>query len=901
MAQINLADSFPPYLGFLFNFPLTWSTAIGILIASIIFYVLFWFFNKYLEILGMHKGKYSYLEIKPTDRTLKTPLSTNQLFTVLHSIVKTVSSGWFTTHKKNISFEIVSTKEQGIRFILRVPTEDESIIYKNLLAYLPGIEIKTVEDYLMIKLLCLEETEHLLTQELKLKKSFLYPLQEQELLAQYDPIAYITAHMTKLEDKELVATQFICTPISYSINSKIIGLIKEIENRLLNNMDIADLIRKSSTPLIIRIFQWSLTLLTSFMLFVVLSPVYIIAWITTNNNRADSLPWWVFEKSKRKNINELGVQKQTQYQTVYSKISQPLFETTVRSIATSEHKIRAGERLRGMFSAFETLNTSYQKIKSKKPLFSFTNYPPIKKIYYSELKDRLSYFGTKPILSVNELSSLYHLPYTSTTKTEDISKIHYKQLPAPLSLKQTQELDIAFAKNTYGGLNTKIGITKVERTGHMYVIGQTRSGKSNMILQMIIQDIQAGRGVAVIDPHGDLAKSLINFIPEERINDFVYVNPYDFKYPVGINLLQLTNNVDEDDAELEEDIVTESAISILRKVFSNEFSKGGSSAFRIESLLRNTIHTAFLTETPTLFTIFDILNNKEFRTQALQKITDPRLMDFWREEFGTAGDYQRVKMIAPINARVGRFLFSPITKRILEQKKSTVDFDDVLNKEKVLICNLAKGEISEDNCEVLGTLIITKIRQAAEKRAHMDYKERKPFYLYVDEFQNFATPSFVKMLSELGKFGINIIIVEQSTSQQLDRSLTNIILANSGNVITFKTANPIDEDLMMAQFSPYVEKGDIPNLPRYHFYMKKGAVEPEEPFSGETEPVDMKIDKNKVERFIQASRDNYAIAYKRPKAVLVTDPKSPEISKDPSKKEAQNTENSVVKDPAYLT
>lgn len=469
-----------------------------------------------------------------------------------------------------------------------------------------------------------------------------------------------------------------------------------------------------------------------------------------------------------------------------------------------------------------------------------------------------------PVLSASEIADIFHFPYKDKAEIENIVKSYFKELPSPLSLKQGDNLDVIFAKNIYGGVVTPIGLTKLDRTGHMHVTGQTRSGKSNMILEMIKQDLEAGRCVIVIDPHGDLVKAAINFIPEGRINDFIYVQPRNIKQPVGINLLELSKTSDEDEKELEKDIVAEGTISILRKVFANEFAKGGTVAYKIEALLRNVIHTAFLMDDPTLFSIFDLLNNPEIRGQALQRITDYRLMDFWRSEFGIAGDYQQVKMKSPVNARVGRFLFSPILKRIMEQKKSTFDFSDLIENQKILFVNLAKGEISEDNCEVLGTVIITKIRQAAEKRALMDPKDRKPIYLYIDEFQNFATPSFMTMLSELGKFGVNIIAVEQSFAQQPDPRQTNIMLTNVGNIVTFKTAGPHDEDLMLSQFSPYIEKGMIANLPRYHFYMKKGAVDPEAPFSGVTEKVEVKVDKDKVERFIRASIKNYARTYQKP-------------------------------------
>lgn len=292
------------------------------------------------------------------------------------------------------------------------------------------------------------------------------------------------------------------------------------------------------------------------------------------------------------------------------------------------------------------------------------------------------------------------------------------------------------------------------------------------------------------------------------------------------------------------------------------FSDGSSGhPHRIEYILRNTIHTAFTVENATLFTIFDLLNNPPFQKQVIQKLQDENLKNFWKYEFGMAGDFQKVKMVSPVTARIGRFLFSPSAKRILEQEKSTINFDEILDSKKILVCNLSKGNIGEDTSEVMGIMILNKLQLAALKRARREQQFRNQFYLYVDEFQNFATPSFVQMLSEARKYGLNLIIAEQSTSQQSDKNLTHIILANVGTVVSFRSANPIDEELLLRQFSPYVDRGEISNLPAYHFFMKISALHPEEPFSGETMPLNLNADNDFRKRLVDVSRERNAILY----------------------------------------
>jgi hypothetical protein len=201
---------------------------------------------------------------------------------------------------------------------------------------------------------------------------------------------------------------------------------------------------------------------------------------------------------------------------------------------------------------------------------------------------------------------------------------------------------------------------------------------------------------------------------------------------------------------------------------------------------------------------------------------------------------------------------------MLEQQKSTINFDEILDKRKILICNLAKGKLGEDTSEVLGIMVIAKLQLASLRRARISEKKRKPFYLYVDEFQNFATASFIQMLSEARKYKTYLVMAEQSTSQQKDKNLVNVILANVGTVVSFRSANPDDEKLMLPQFSPFIEKGDIANLPRYNFYIKISAVNPEESFSGTTMPVEIVFNKDRIEKLIQSSRLQNAIVYKKP-------------------------------------
>ncbi len=360
-------------------------------------------------------------------------------------------------------------------------------------------------------------------------------------------------------------------------------------------------------------------------------------------------------------------------------------------------------------------------------------------------------------------------------------------------------------------------------------------------------------------PHGDLAQELLGYVPEERIQDVVYFNPDDLTYPIGLNVLELTPALEGDDLLREKDLVTESVVSMFRKIFSEDDTGG----HRIEYVLRNAVQTALTVENATLFTVYNLLNNPDYCKSVVATLENEDLQNFWKNELGKAGGFQQVKMVAGITAKIGRFLFSASAKRILEQPKSTINFDEILDG-KILICNLSKGLLGEDTSELFGISILAKIQMAALRRARIKQTDRKPFYLYVDEFQNFATPSFVQMLSESRKYKLFLTMAEQSTSQQDDQKTVNVILANVGTIICFRTGNPADERLMLPLFSPHIQEGGIASLPPYNFYMRISAIRSQEPFSGETLLLDEDGNEDIAEQVIASSRTRYAEKYAPP-------------------------------------
>ncbi len=795
-----------------------------------------------------------FLELTPPSRTEQDAYTTEKLFSLIHALTNKRSLlDRLLGNKIRVSLEIVSTQNQGIRYLLRTTKSQANTLRRSLLSYLPQLSVKIVEDYLP------EDVEEIKNRkygvvEFKLSHHFAFPLNKQADLAKHDPIAYITGMMTKLQPTELISLQLLLATARPAET-------KKISNIIFYNGDVLEHLNSMRVASYLTIPVFLIRLVFSLVFTVTMLPFWVVSTMMTNE--MTPIPNLFGSKPKSDRIrtpfeNEL-------IESINSKINQPLFEATIRVLVVVKNNQDLGERIGGFASSFATFaNHGHQSIVVKKnPKF-------IKKLLFLSFKKRIFGLSEKSHISVSEASDIYHFPFTSITKTEDIVKIHSRQLPAPIALKRADDLDITFAINRYGESTTKIGLNQEERRRHMYILGATGTGKSTLLLSMVNQDIENGKGLCVIDPHGDLIEKILPTIPKNRLKDVIYFNPDDVGYPIGINLLELTPDLSEEESLREKEFITESIISLFHKLYSEKYSGP-----RMEYILRNTIHTAFTVPGATLFTVYKLLINTKYRENVTDRLTDENLKDFWEYEFSKAGDYQKVKMISPITNKIGRFLFSATAKRILEQEKSSINFDEIMDNGKILLCNLSKGKIGEDTSEVFGILVMTKIQLAALKRARVDISKRKDFYLYVDEFQNFATPAFAQILSEARKYRLCAILAHQTVSQIQDKDLVNITLANVGTIICFRTANPEDERMILPQFIPYIQQGEIASLPSFNFYMKISALNPEEPFSGQTIAVETVVDNEKVDEVVRLSRDNYASKYQPPVHVVLPRTKEP--------------------------
>ncbi|MCR4329612.1 MAG: type IV secretion system DNA-binding domain-containing protein [Candidatus Roizmanbacteria bacterium] len=848
MKNINWSDVIPPTLTqlILIGTNISWVT---VLLFATLFFFIGLIVIKYVQFKKSLQGSYVLLEIKPPSISLQTAFTTKQLFTILHSFdSKPTLLDRLLKNKKRISYEIASSRNEGIRYLIYTSKEDVSIIRKNLLSYLPGIEIKETPDYLPNSIETLSNKKYSLS-EFKFKNSYVLPLKEQGVLGEHDPIAYITGQMTKLEPSELISLQLVTSPITPTFHAHITDYLFRLQKRIYEGKEIVSYLQNTQLDNVLHLLQAGFLFIFNLlgtilkdlgkwvMDFTMASPKYPSKYILEQ------------EKSTTDQIIELTPKQSQIQEVVESKINQDLFEVTMRLlvVGTSEKNIEL--RKKGIIGNFATYtNLSYQALKVKSTYFNslFT------KLNFLRLKYRLFSFTSNPIFSVSELSTIYHFPFTLTTQTEDLQSIKSSHLPAPLSLKNPTNLDIMFAHNIHGESITPIGLTLDERRRHMYLIGATGMGKTTLLLQMIYQDIKNGKGVAVMDPHGDLATRLIGVIPKDRIDDVVYFNPYDLEHPFGLNVLQMTKGLSDIEMEREKDLIVSSLISVFLKLYPSNTARP-----RMEHVLRNTILAILSTENPTLLTAYKMLVDKNLRDKIVSNLTDPLLKEFWEKEFKGFGSFQRAELISPITNKLGRFFTTKTTRNILTQEKSKLDFDDIMNNKKILICDLSKGKIGEDISSFLGSLLILKLQLAALNRVHISQEKREDFFLYIDEFQNFATMTFAQILSEARKYRLDTILAHQTISQIEDKDLLKVILANVGTVISYRTSNPTDEDFILPLFAPHVKEHQIANLPSFNFYIKINGVIPQDAFTGSTYDFTFPKDDKTKQLVIENSRAKY--------------------------------------------
>ena len=405
-----------------------------------------------------------------------------------------------------------------------------------------------------------------------------------------------------------------------------------------------------------------------------------------------------------------------------------------------------------------------------------------------------------------------------------------------------------FAKTNFRNQERIFGIKEDDRRRHMYVIGKTGMGKSNLLENMAIQDIRAGHGVCVVDPHGEFAEKMMRAIPTERINDVVYFNPADREFPLAFNILEA---VDED----KKNLVASGMMGVFKKIWPDVWSP------RMEYILNNTILALLDYPGSTMLGVNRMMFDKNFRKRVYPKIKDPVVKSFWINEFDQWDDKFRKEAVAAIQNKVGQFLSSAVIRHIVGQPKSTIDMREIMDNRKILIVNVSKGRIGEDAMRLLGGMIVTKIQLAAMGRVEVPEEERKDFFLYVDEFQNFATESFANILSEARKYKLCLILAHQYINQLIFDNNTTVrdaIFGNVGTMVAFRVGAE-DAEHLEKEFEPVFTMNDLVNLNKYTVYLKLmiDGIAGDAFSATSLPPMDITDTTSNEEKVIRVSRERY--------------------------------------------
>ncbi|MBP9826966.1 type IV secretory system conjugative DNA transfer family protein, partial [Candidatus Saccharibacteria bacterium] len=461
---------------------------------------------------------------------------------------------------------------------------------------------------------------------------------------------------------------------------------------------------------------------------------------------------------------------------------------------------------------------------------------------------RARYMGSDfAVLNVEELASLYHLPHTSV-ETPNIAwtttKVGEPPTNLPTLANTPAELLSLIGTTTFRQTNVKFGVKREDRKRHLYIIGKSGSGKSFLLLLLTLSDIYQNQGFAIVDPHGDFAQDATKYIPESRMDDVIYFNPSDFDSPISFNPMENA------DPNMRASIASE-IIGVLKKMFAESWGP------RLEHILRFTLLALIETEDSNLMGITRMLTDKAFRKKIVDQVTDSTVKAFWVNEFASWNEKFQTEAVAPILNKVGAFTANPLIRNVIGQSKSSFDIRQIMDEGKILICDLSRGRLGEDNAATLGALLITKIQLAAMSRANIPLNERRPFYLYVDEFQNFATDSFAVILSEARKYGLYLTVANQYVAQ-MPQEVRDAVFGNVGSMITFRVGAD-DAAALARYFEPVFEPNDLGNLSLQNIYVTMSIDgETSIPFSAKTLRLPESQQDNTIE-IMKRSRAKYNV------------------------------------------
>lgn len=497
---------------------------------------------------------------------------------------------------------------------------------------------------------------------------------------------------------------------------------------------------------------------------------------------------------------------QKDLERISEKMQKPGFDTEIRLVAVSNSKDMAKHHLDNMKSAFTQFSSEQNSFTGTKILMKYAFMINFVYKFFPVLDMPFKNWKTISVLSTDELATLFHFP-NKTIETPFINWLRAKT--APVAAEVRTEGGTFIGNGYYRGVKRPVHILQEDRRRHVYIIGKTGTGKSYLLQDMVIQDIRAGGGVCVIDPHGDLVETILKYIPPERADDVIYFDPADVERPLGMNLLDART-------EDEKHFMTTAIINLMYKLYDPQ--RTGIVGPRFEHAVRNAMLTVMAEPGTTFIEIVRVLTDPKYVQELLPKVKDPIVKRYWTDQIAQTSDFHKSEVLDYIVSKFGRFVTNSTIRNIIGQSKSAFDFRQIMDTKKILLINLSKGRLGEENSSFLGLVIIPKILVAAMSRQEIPEDDRVDFSLYVDEFQNFATPDFATILSEARKYRLGLVVANQFIGQ-MDEEVKNAVFGNVGTFISFRLGVN-DAGFVAREFQPTFSESDLQNVERFHAYMK---------------------------------------------------------------------------------
>jgi hypothetical protein len=709
------------------------------------------------------------LKIEVPKDNEKKELSAEQMFAALHGILRPKSElrkeGSLQEH---ISFEIVAS-QKTIQFYVWTPKHLKDFVESQIYAQYPSVQIREgEEDYTKTE----QGQTVIYGTELHLSKPDVIPVRTFTSF-EVDPLAGITAVLAKLDGVgEEAMIQILSRPIDDSWQDK-------------GKKFIADVKAGKQGGLMEGILKAILDL-----------PGYVaqnfLQALTTPPAASTAKP----EASKP---GDVSTGQQALIKAVEEKGNKLGYQVKVRIIYRGSNELEAKHRMQAIIGGFKQFNTTNLNGFATSKYYTSED-------FVGDYRARL-FHDEGFILNIEELASLYHLPHKSV-ETPNMVWTTSKTSEPPFNLpteQTTESADLSlFGLTNFRGTQLKFGLKRRDRGRHAYIIGQTGAGKSFLLELLTLSDIYQDQGFAIIDPHGDFATDMMKYIPEHRLKDVVYFSPADREFPMAFNPMEVNEMIPKDH-------ISSELVGVLKRMFD-------SWGPRLEYILRYTILALLDYEGATMLDITRMLNEKDFRKKVIKEIQDPVVRSFWVTEFASWNEKFASEAVAPVLNKVGAFTANPLVRNIVGQQKSAFNIRQMMDEGKILIVNLSRGQVGEDNSAILGALMVTKIQLAAMSRADIpSIEDRRPFYLYVDEFQNFATDSFAVILSEARKYGLNLTVANQYVSQ-MPEVVRDAVFGNVGTMISFRVG-PGDSTVLGRYFEPVFEPSDLTRLNNQNIFI----------------------------------------------------------------------------------